>query len=156
MELFLLFPDLQSKNFFHKMFLTFTNGFKTGFENRKLNYPNRKWIYPYYFLTSYEKTYFKNFYYRVKQTSSRLHLDFIQTSFRLYLDFIQTLSRLQPNFNSQPNLSLVQLQPQLVIFYFSRADEIYRGQNRNIFSQSLPYPLIIFRQSNYLLFESCR
>ena len=43
MELFLLLPDLQSKNFFYKKFLTFKNESKTGFENRKWNYPNRKW-----------------------------------------------------------------------------------------------------------------
>ena len=34
MELFLLLPDLQSKNFFYKKFLTFQNESKTGFENR--------------------------------------------------------------------------------------------------------------------------
>ena len=34
LELFLLLPDLRSKNFFYKMFLTFTNESKTGFENR--------------------------------------------------------------------------------------------------------------------------
>ena len=38
MEIFLLFPDLRSKNFFYKMFLTFTNDFKIGFQIRKLNY----------------------------------------------------------------------------------------------------------------------
>ena len=31
MELFLLFPELSSKNFFYKMFLNFANKFKTGF-----------------------------------------------------------------------------------------------------------------------------
>ena len=56
MELFLLFPDLLSKNFFNKMFLAFTNEFKTGFGNRKWNYPNRKWNYFSYFLTSDQKT----------------------------------------------------------------------------------------------------
>ena len=35
MELFLLLPDLQSKNFFYITFLTFQNESKTGFENRK-------------------------------------------------------------------------------------------------------------------------
>ena len=35
MELFLLLPDLQSKNFFNKKFLPFKNESKTGFENRK-------------------------------------------------------------------------------------------------------------------------
>ena len=42
MELFLLLPDLQSKNFFYKKFLTFKNKSKTGFENRKWNFSNRK------------------------------------------------------------------------------------------------------------------
>ena len=32
MELFLLFPDLQLKNFYYKMFQTFTNQYVTGFE----------------------------------------------------------------------------------------------------------------------------
>ena len=35
MELFILLPDLQSKNFFYKKFPTFKNESKTGFENRK-------------------------------------------------------------------------------------------------------------------------
>ena len=35
MELFLLLPDLQSKNFFYKKFLTLKNESKTGFENRE-------------------------------------------------------------------------------------------------------------------------
>jgi len=35
MELISLLPDLQSKNFFYKKFLTFQNESKTGFENRK-------------------------------------------------------------------------------------------------------------------------
>ena len=42
MELFLLFSQLWLKNFFYKMFLNFANEFKTGFENRKWNYPNKK------------------------------------------------------------------------------------------------------------------
>ena len=61
MELFLLFPDLQSKDFFYKMFLNFINEFKACFENRKWNYPNRKWNYFSYFLTSDRK----NFYYKM-------------------------------------------------------------------------------------------
>ena len=52
MELFLLFPDFRLKNFFHKMFQSFNNDTKTGFENRKWNYTNRKWNYFSYFLTS--------------------------------------------------------------------------------------------------------
>ena len=35
MELFLLLPDLQSKNIFYKKFPTFKNESKTDFENRK-------------------------------------------------------------------------------------------------------------------------
>ena len=38
MELFLLLPDLRSKNFFYKMVQTFTNKFKTDLENWKGNY----------------------------------------------------------------------------------------------------------------------
>ena len=58
MELFLLLPDLQSKNVFYKKLLTFQNESKTSFENRKKNYPNRKWNYFSYFLTSNKNTYF--------------------------------------------------------------------------------------------------
>lgn len=35
----LVFPDLGSKNSFHKIFLILTKDFKNGFCNRKLNYP---------------------------------------------------------------------------------------------------------------------
>ena len=35
MELFLLFPDHWSNNFFYKMFLNFINEVKAEFENRK-------------------------------------------------------------------------------------------------------------------------
>ena len=59
MELFLLFTDLQLKNFFYEMFLNFINEFKAGFENRKWNYPNRKWNHFSYFLASDQKTSFK-------------------------------------------------------------------------------------------------
>ena len=52
MELFLLFPDLWSKNLFYKKLLTFTMESKTGVEKRKRNYPNRKWNYFSYFLTT--------------------------------------------------------------------------------------------------------
>ena len=55
MELFLILPDLQSKNFFYKKFLTFTMESKTGDEKRKWNYPNSKWNYFFYFLTSNKK-----------------------------------------------------------------------------------------------------
>ena len=37
MELFLLFPDLWSKNFFYKMFLTFTKESKTGKQEMELS-----------------------------------------------------------------------------------------------------------------------
>ena len=35
MELFLILPELQSKNFFYKIFLTFDNESKIGFKNMK-------------------------------------------------------------------------------------------------------------------------
>ena len=73
MELFLLFPDLRLKNFFYKMFLNFTNEFKTGFENRKLNYPNRKWNYFSYFLTFDQKTSFTK-YFKILSMSLKLVL----------------------------------------------------------------------------------
>ena len=41
--------------FYYIMFLNFANDFKTGFENRKLNYLNRKWNYFSYFVTSNQK-----------------------------------------------------------------------------------------------------
>ena len=56
MELFLLFPDLGSKNFFNKIFTIFTKESKSGFTNRKWNYSNRKWNYFSYFQTSDQKT----------------------------------------------------------------------------------------------------
>ena len=52
MELFLLFPDLRSKNFFCIWCLNFGNDFKAGFQNRKWNYPNRKLNSFSYFPTS--------------------------------------------------------------------------------------------------------
>ena len=63
MELFLLFPDFRLKNFLYKMFLSFNNDTKTGFENRKCNYPNRKWKYFSHFLVTFtnkSKTGFEN------------------------------------------------------------------------------------------------
>ena len=60
MELFLLLLHFQSKNFFYKMFETFTNEFKTNFEYRKWIYQNRKWNYFYYLFT-----YSKNIFYHV-------------------------------------------------------------------------------------------
>jgi len=68
-----IFPDLWSKNFFYKMFLTFTNKSKTGFENRKLNYPNRKWNYFSYFLTFDQKTSFTK-YFKILSMSLKLVL----------------------------------------------------------------------------------
>ena len=38
MELFLLLFTSDQKTFFYKMFLTFTNKFKTSFENMKWNF----------------------------------------------------------------------------------------------------------------------
>ena len=73
MELFLLFPDLQSKNFFYKIFLTFTNEFKTGFENKKSKYSNRKWNYFFYFLTFDFKTSFTKWF-QLLPTSLKLVL----------------------------------------------------------------------------------
>ena len=57
-ELFLLFPDHWSNNFFYKMFLNFINEVKAELENRKKNYPNRKWNYFFFFLTFDFKTSF--------------------------------------------------------------------------------------------------
>ena len=45
MELFLLFPDLGSKNFLNKIFTIFTKESKSSFTNKKWNHPNRKWNY---------------------------------------------------------------------------------------------------------------
>ena len=61
MELFLLFPDLESKNFFYKNFLDFTIGFKAVFLNSKWNYQNRK---PYFFLL-FPALRLKNFFYKM-------------------------------------------------------------------------------------------
>ena len=52
MELFLLLPYLESKNFCDKIFSIFTKEFKTSFRNRKWNYQNRKWNYFSYFHSS--------------------------------------------------------------------------------------------------------
>ena len=86
MELFLLLRDLKSKTFFYKKFLTFKSESKTCFENRKYNYPNRKWNYFSYFLTSNQKTSLtKNVY--LSKTNPKLVL---KTGNRI----IQTLSTL--------------------------------------------------------------
>ena len=58
-ELFLLLSELQSKNVFYEMFITFTNKFTTGFEKRKWNYLNRKWNYISYFQNLNKKTSFR-------------------------------------------------------------------------------------------------
>ena len=64
MELFLLLPELQSKNVFYKMFLTYTSESKTDFENSNWNYfdnaakigfKNRRENYFFYFLSSNQK-----------------------------------------------------------------------------------------------------
>ena len=62
MELFLLFTDLRSKNFFYNKFITFTMESKTGVEKRKWNYPNRKWNYFSYFLTTDQTTSFTKYF----------------------------------------------------------------------------------------------
>ena len=54
----LLLPELQSKSFFYKMFLTFPNESKIGFENRKWDDQNWKWNYYSYFLSSNQKASF--------------------------------------------------------------------------------------------------
>ena len=46
------------KNFFYKMFLIYTKGFEIDFQNRKQNYPNRKWNYLSHFQASNQKTSF--------------------------------------------------------------------------------------------------
>ena len=55
MELFQV-PERQSRNFFYKMFLTFTNESKTGFVNSKWNYSDRRWNYFTNSLSSNQKT----------------------------------------------------------------------------------------------------
>ena len=56
MELFLLFPDLGSKNFFYKRFPIFTKDSGISFKNRKWNYLNRISNYFSYFQTLQQKT----------------------------------------------------------------------------------------------------
>ena len=88
MELFLLFPDLWSKNFFYKMFLNFINEFKPGFENRKWNYPNRKWNFFFYFLTSDQKTSFTNvskFYQQVESWFWKEEMELSKQEMELFL-----------------------------------------------------------------------
>ena len=58
MELFLPLLDLWSKNFFYKMFLICSKGFKIDFQNRKWNCPHRKWNYFSHFQASDQKTSF--------------------------------------------------------------------------------------------------
>ena len=58
MELFLPLPGLWSKNFFYKMFLICSKGFKFDFQNRKWNNPNRKWNYFFHFQFSNQKASF--------------------------------------------------------------------------------------------------
>ena len=43
MEFFIPFPGLRSKNLFYIIFLILTKEFKIHFQNRKWNYPIRKW-----------------------------------------------------------------------------------------------------------------
>ena len=113
MELFLLFPDFRLKNFFYKIFLNFINEFQTGFENRKQNYPNRKWNYFSYFLTSNQKTYFtKSF--QLLKTNPKLVL---KTGNRI----IQTGNGIisQPGPNLKPSSSRTQLGPRLLLHSYS-------------------------------------
>ena len=112
MKLFLLLPDLQSKNFFYKIFLTSTKESKTGLENRKWNYPNRKWNYFSYFLSSKKKTFYKmllltsfenkkwnysnrkwNYFYYFLTSNHKII--YIYTSSSLYFNFIYTLIQVQ-------------------------------------------------------------
>ena len=85
MELFLLLPELQSKNLFYKMFLTYTSESKTGFENRKWNYPNRKRIYFSYFVTSDQKV--SNFYNGVKNWCWKEEMELSKQEMELFLLF---------------------------------------------------------------------
>ena len=71
MELFLLHQDLQSRNFFYKIFLTFTSESKTGFKNRKWNYFS-------YFLSYNQKHLlqnFSNFYQQVQNWSCKHEIE---------------------------------------------------------------------------------
>ena len=105
MELLLLFPELQSKNFFYKMCLTLTNESKTGF------------------LTSTSRLHLKFIY-----TSTRLQLlakpELGTTPApACYLDSPPKSSfTLQLDFNSYPNLSLAQLQPSLFVANITSKD----------------------------------
>ena len=45
MELFLPLPGFWWKNFFYNIFFICSKVFKIDFQNRKRNYPNRKWNY---------------------------------------------------------------------------------------------------------------
>ena len=62
MEIFLPLPGLWSKNFFYKIFLIWSKGFKMDFPNRKWNYPNRKWNYFSHFHASDQKTSFAKYF----------------------------------------------------------------------------------------------
>ena len=73
MELFLLLPDLQSKNLFYKRFVITSKDSQNGFENKKWNYPNRKWNYFSYFLTFDQKTSFTK-YFKILSMSLKLVL----------------------------------------------------------------------------------
>ena len=90
MELFLLFPDLRLKNFFYEMFLNFISEFKPGFENRKWIYPNRKWNFFFYFLTSDQKTSFTNvskFYQQVESWFRIQEMELSKQEMELYILF---------------------------------------------------------------------
>ena len=62
MELFLLLPSFQSKNFFNTDYSIPFKDSDTCFGNRKQNYQNRKWNYLSYFLASKKKNFFNKVY----------------------------------------------------------------------------------------------
>ena len=85
-ELFLLFPDLQAKNLFYKKFLTCKNEFKTGFENRKWNYPNRKQNYFSYFLTSDQNT--SNFLQQLQKLVQKTGWNYLNRKWKYFSYFL--------------------------------------------------------------------
>ena len=70
MELFLLFPDLWSKNFFYKKFLTFTMESKTGVENRLMELSKQEMelflLFPDHWSNNFFYKMFLNFIFEVK------------------------------------------------------------------------------------------
>ena len=100
-KLFLLFPDLCSKNFFYKKLPTFTMESKTGVEKRKWNYPNRKWNYISYFLTTDQTTSFKKCFYSMRsQHLSKLEESFV--AYRKHIFIFRKHDESQNNPKSRP------------------------------------------------------